>query len=489
MKQTKKKKNAKSILHKLLFYFLGLSAIILLILWFTQTVFLDDIYRMITTARVKADTEYIASHIDDDDIVATLDKLHDDNNMIIEVYNASTMFFNRLYSSEEDWKVGMFLRPHELYSYYTQASENGGKFFENNKTPVEQNGELSTVYYTEQANSQHLTSVRLVKSDDKEVMIILRAPITPVESTVTTIRFLLIIITVLVVILSAFLAILASKNIAKPLQDTTKKAKRLGKQDYEVSFDSKGYKEVEELNATLNYASAELAVADGLRKELIANVSHDLRTPLTMITGYAEVMKDIPGENTEENLQAIIDESQRLTNLVNDLLDISKLQSGAIPVEKHEFSITSCINSIISRFTIVCQKQGYIINFEPTEEAFVFADEARISQVVYNLISNAVNYSSKRKEITIKQTVTSNTVRIDIVDSGDGIEPEKLQNIWDRYYRVDKTHHRAVMGTGLGLSIVKEILDMHNSHFGVTSTLGVGSDFWFELETAKDNNI
>jgi len=200
-----------------------------------------------------------------------------------------------------------------------------------------------------------------------------------------------------------------------------------------------------------------------------------------MIKGYAEVMKDIPGEMNEENLQAIIDESTRLSNLVSDLLDISKLQSGAVPIDKKVFSLTDCTKDVLTRFAGVSQQQGYRMDFECTENAYVFADKARIEQVLYNLISNAVNYSGDKKTILVRQTVYNNTVRTDIIDSGQGIEPDKLKNIWDRYYRADKNHQRAVVGTGLGLSIVKEILDLHEAHFGVTSQRGIGSVFWFEL--------
>ncbi len=484
MKQNKK--HSLRLRQKLLLYFLGFAALILAALWLTQTVFLDDLYRMIKTASIENSADYIVEHIDDDDFSYTLDEMHKKNQMGIEIYDTrSSIIFYQLYTSrqQDDWGIDYY--PHQLHSYYKEAKANNGEmvFYEDveqaspNKFHKEHQGPRN-----EREGVVVLTCVRIAKdADNNEYMVMLRSEITPIESTVTTMRFILIIITGFVVILSIIMAVLISLKVSKPLKETTEKAKRLAGEDYSVDFDSNGYREVEELNSTLSFAASELGVVTELRKELVANVSHDLRTPLTMIKGYAEVMRDIPGEMNEDNLQAIIDESTRLSNLVTDLLDISKLQSGAVPISKTTFSITDCTADIMTRFNVVSQQQGYSLKFEYDDDALVFADKARIEQVLYNLISNAVNYSDIGKEIVVRQIVKDKNVRIEVTDSGKGIEPEKLQHIWDRYYRADKNHQRAVVGSGLGLSIVKEILDLHQAHFGVTSVINKGSTFWFEL--------
>lgn len=484
MKQNKKKKPSKRLRQKLLFYFLGFSAIILGALWLMQTVFLDDMYRMIKTASIMQSADFISEHINDGEIVNLLDEVHRQNDTHIEVYNTTgSSGFYLVYTSRETGDLGVSFYPHELYSYYSETKAQGGEgLFFDEYTPTVTYGAYSKLPKNERLGVSVLTCVRIIQSGDKELMLALRSEITPIESTVTTIRFILIIITGLLVVLSATVSLVVSWKFSKPLKDTNEKAKRLASEDYSVAFDSVGYREIEELNETLTATAGELGLASGLRKELIANVSHDLRTPLTMIKGYAEVMRDIPGEMNGENLQAIVDESTRLSNLVSDLLDISKLQSGAVPIEKRAFSLTACTAEILSRFTNLSQQEDYLLSFEAQEEAFVFADRARLEQVLYNLMSNAVNYSGEKKTVKIVQRVSQGTVRIEVVDSGMGIEPEKLKNIWDRYYRADKNHRRAVVGTGLGLSIVKEILELHGAHFGVISTVGEGSTFWFELE-------
>lgn len=489
MKQNKKvKKPSKRLRQKLLVYFLGFSAIILGALWLTQTVFLDDLYRAIKTVGIEKSADFISEHINDENIIGLLDEIHEQNDMRIEVYDTSSgMTFYLMYTSRQQGDLGVDYYPHQLYSYYNDTKANGGQglFSENADSELSMNSAVPQMPQNERQGVINLTCVRIIENGDNELMLTLRSAITPIESTVTTMRFILIIITVLLVLLSVTMSLVLSWKLSKPLKDTNEKAKSLAHEDYSPSFDSYGYREIEELNSTLNFAATELGLASNLRKELIANVSHDLRTPLTMIKGYAEVMRDIPGEMNEENLQAIVSESTRLSNLVSDLLDISKLQSGAVPIEKKVFSLTDCTADILSRFVSLSQQQGYSLAFEREGDAQVFADKARIEQVLYNLISNAVNYSGDKKEVRVIQRISEHTVRIEVTDSGQGIEPEKLKNIWDRYYRADKNHQRAVIGTGLGLSIVKEILDLHGAHFGVISKVGEGSTFWFELEIEK----
>ena len=237
------------------------------------------------------------------------------------------------------------------------------------------------------------------------------------------------------------------------------------------------------MSDTLNHATHELAKAESLQRELIANVSHDLRTPLTMITAYSEVMRDLPGENTPENVQVVIDEAKRLTNLVNDLLDISKLQAGVTELELKEYDLTESIDSVLERYSKFLEQNGFTINFEYDRQVVVSADEFKIYQVIYNLVNNAINYAGDDKSVTVRQRITGSIVRIEVSDTGKGIAKEELENVWERYYKVDKSHKRAMMGTGLGLSIVKNILKLHNAQFGVNSEEGVGTTFWFELKT------
>ena len=248
--------------------------------------------------------------------------------------------------------------------------------------------------------------------------------------------------------------------------------------DYDVHFAGHDFLEISELSNTLNYAAVELSKVEALRRELIANISHDLRTPLTMITGYAEVMRDLPGENSPENIQIIIDEAGRLNDLVNDLLDLSRLEAGVITLEKERFNLTESIRDILTRYDKLAD---YRFPFSYQEEAWVEGDKLKLSQVVYNLVNNAVNYAGEDKTVSLRQELREGRVRVSVTDTGEGIPADKLRDIWERYYKVDREHRRAQVGTGLGLSIVKNVLDLHGGTYGVVSELGKGSTFWFEL--------
>ena len=322
--------------------------------------------------------------------------------------------------------------------------------------------------------------------DGTECFVIVSSVITPINNTIEIIKDQIFVISIVFFVLAVAISLYASQRIAKPISLTTKAAKELAKKNYDVEFDSKGYLEVQELNDTLNFAKKELAANERLQRELIANISHDLRTPLTMITGYGEVMRDLPGENTAENIQIIIDEATRLSSLVNDLLDLSKLQSGTMELQKSVFCITDSFKTIFARYAKLKEQDGYNIYLDKCKErVFVKADELKISQVIYNLVNNAINYAGEDKTVVVTQQVIGEKVRINVTDHGEGIPADKLEYIWDRYYKVDKEHKRSVIGTGLGLSIVKSILNAHNARCGVTSTLGKGSTFWFELDTVK----
>ena len=289
------------------------------------------------------------------------------------------------------------------------------------------------------------------------------------------------------IILALILSLVISKRVSKSIINLNDSAKEMAKGNFDVKFEGNDYREIYELSETLNNTAKELGRADEMKHDLIANVSHDLRTPLTMITAYSEIMRDIPGENTPENVQVVIDEANRLTTLVNDLLNLSKIQAGVASLETKDYDLTESINGVVERNAKLLEPYGYKVVFGYDRHVYVNADEFKIYQVIYNLLGNAVNYTGEDKRVTISQKVIDDKVRIEVIDTGEGIEPDKLSYVWDRYYKVDKTHKRAVIGTGLGLSIVKNILELHNAKYGVNSQVGKGSTFWFEMKMVNEN--
>ena len=230
-----------------------------------------------------------------------------------------------------------------------------------------------------------------------------------------------------------------------------------------------------------------------MQQEVIANVSHDFKTPLTMIKAYASMIREISGDDKEKrdaHAKIIIDESDRLTALVLDLLDISKLRAGFGADERTVFNLSEEVYRVAERFDYLKDTAGYQIETEVESDLYISANRARTEQVLYNLIGNAVNYTGQDKKVKVRLFVKGQNLRFEVVDSGVGIKQEEIPTIWDRYYRSSETHKRPVKGTGLGLSIVKGILEAHGYPFGIESEEGKGSVFWVEFFPApKEEDI
>lgn len=365
-----------------------------------------------------------------------------------------------------------------LYRLYEYAAENGGVYTRRISPNKAQSKVLTTIKVT-----------LIEDSDGTKYAIMQDSELIPLNATVKTLERQFGWIMCVLIMGALVMALILSRLICIPMERMSRSAKRLAKGDYDVDFSGGSYREAEELADALNYAADELAKNDNLQKELVANISHDLRTPLTMIKGYSEVMRDIPDENTPENVQVIIDETERLTELVNDMLDLSKIRAGTRKPEMEVFDLTETVGAVLQRYEKFKEKEQYIILFEKQENIAVKADRTMILQVVYNLVNNALNYTGEDKTVIIRQTVTGKKVRISVTDSGVGIAKEDIPYIWDRYYKVDKVHKRAVVGTGLGLSIVKGILESHGAVYGVESELGKGSTFYFELDAIYEGDF
>ena len=488
---------------KIFIYLLGFTAVLLILLWVLQTVYLEDFYKRIKINELDDAFENIQSVIDDDNLDNSIELIGSSYDICILVTDE---YGNKVYSSEQNMQCNIHkLRPDELRKMINFARINGGTYavkIENQirdfSNPERQSdsgvggNEIGNIPYRENkfhnmpdmTESESIIRIDIMrKSDGSEIVVMINTIITPMDATVHTLRIQLVYISIIMVVLSLIIAVIISWRISKPIIKINESARKLGKGDYDVYFDGNGYKEIAQLSDTLNHTTKELAKAEAIQRELIANVSHDLRTPLTMITAYSEVMRDLPGENTPENIQVVIDEANRLTNLVNDLLDVSKLQAGVAKLELKEYDITDSIESVLTRYSKFLEQNGYTINFIYDRHVNVVADEYKIYQVIYNLVNNAINYTGDDKTVTVRQIVTGCIVRIEVIDTGRGIAPEELENVWERYYKIDKKHKRAVMGTGLGLSIVKNILKLHNYQYGVSSVPDKETIFWFELKT------
>ena len=297
----------------------------------------------------------------------------------------------------------------------------------------------------------------------------------------------------IMIVLTVFMSMLFSSKISEPIIRINKSAKELPQGRFSADIGKYDYAEIKQLAATLKSASKEITKSDDLRRELMSNISHDLRTPLTMIKAYAELIRDLSGDNPEKrerHLKIIIDETDRLSSLVTDILDLSKVQAGVAEINLETFDFSGRLSKVISRFDIMKENDGIIIDLRADDGIMITADITKLEQVVYNLINNAVTYVGDDNTVIVRLFRKGNgMMRFEVEDHGEGISEENLPYIWDRYYKVsqgDSTHKRAKMGSGIGLSIVKGVLEQHNFPFGAQSEEGKGSTFWFEAPEYSD---
>ncbi len=296
-------------------------------------------------------------------------------------------------------------------------------------------------------------------------------------------------ITLFVIYLLSFVILLAFHFfIYRPLRRITEAAKQYasGNLDYEIPVnteDEMGY-----LSASLNYMSSHLKDMEDYQKKFIANVSHDFRSPLTSIKGYIEAIADgtIPTELQEKYLKIILFETERLTDLTQDLLTLNEFDTQNLLLNKEAFDIHEMIKSVAESFEGSCtQKKISIELIFATKHLVVSADRRKIQQVLYNLLDNAIKFSDADSIITIETTERGDKVYISVKDYGIGIPRNALNKIWERFYKSDLSRGKDKKGTGLGLAIVKEAIQAHGENVNVVSTEGVGTEFIFSLTKAS----
>lgn len=306
------------------------------------------------------------------------------------------------------------------------------------------------------------------------------------QRTILNLQLYLLIIGAAVFAVAVLISLAFSQKLTSGMKTMSDTAVLLAKGNYDITFTNADYKEMAQLSDTLNYVRDEVKKSGDFQHEILANVTHDLKTPLTMIKAYASMIKEISGDNPEKrekHLQVIIDEADRLTGLVNDVLSVSKLQSNLTELKLKVFNLTELVYGIINKFGYLQETQGYSFMLDIEQNLYTRADEEKIRQVIYNLLGNAANYTGADKTvfISLKSGMDGKRIRFSVKDTGKGISKDDLPEIWNRYYRVKETHNRPVKGTGLGLNIVKAILENHSFDFGVESELQKGSTFWVDF--------
>lgn len=453
------------------------------IVFLFQIVLLQPMYEANKIKSIETVGSFVEKFIEDERLDEFVDYMQSQSDTCIMVYQSSSSggmqgsIGNRgcMISSITNSERAKFVTKaigSKNHSYLARVTNNSSDF----GVDGDQGDNFDTIVYTKIVNAADYSSIIMVSGN-----------ITPLNATTETLASQMRYIALFMIVAVAILTLLMYRHIAKPIIGITSNTKQLPQGKYTIDPKTNRYKEAADLNNTLVQAANDIQKADKAKRDLISNVSHDLRTPLTMIGGYGEMMIDLPEEKTDENIQVIVDETKRLNALVNDLLDMSRLQDGRIVLHKEVFDISALLKTQLQKYDVYRMQEGYTIESELLDTIYVNADKKRIEQVINNFLNNAVNYGGEAKHIIVREIKKENTVRIEVQDFGEGIDSKDLDNIWDRYYKVDKEHVRVANGSGIGLNIVKQLLELHGVPYGVKSSKGKGSTFYFEMPIEKEN--
>jgi signal transduction histidine kinase len=357
----------------------------------------------------------------------------------------------------------------------------------------------------ETENSSEDNNANLERTEDFSI-ILLRSNFESIEEGVAIANNFLAYVGILAVIIGSIAMLIISKRFTKPILELSGIAKRISDLDFEMKYKVETKDEIGELGKSINSLSEKLESTitelkhannelltdiqkkteiDDMRKEFLSNVSHELKTPISLIQGYAEGLKENINEDPESRdfyCEVIIDEADKMNQMVKKLLNLNEIEFGNNQINIVRFDIVTLIQSVLSATEILFKQKEVILHFDHTEPLYVWADEYMIEQVVTNYISNALHHVSGQKIIEIKLIPRDGRVRVAVFNTGDNIQEEDLDKIWIKFYKIDKARTREYGGNGIGLSIVKAIMNSLNQECGVINR-PVGVEFWFELDT------
>lgn len=456
---------------KIWFYLVIFSLLILVFLWIFQILFLSTYYEHRKTKDMSKIVLNVVSNYKNADSITdfsdNLEEISFENGICIELTDENNTLSYGSNPINKECIRGMHAKEYKI------------DFISSNKSI-----QKYTMINPEFDNKTLIYGIKL----DNSLYAFVSTSLVPINATVNILKSQFIFVTIIVLLLSLIVSYFISKKLSRPIEEINESARKLSKGNYNVSFTTKtDIVEIQELTDTLNTTKNELARTDELRRDLMANVSHDLKTPLTMIKAYAEMVRDLTYKNKakrEANLNTIIDEVDRLNNLVNDILSLSVMESKMLALEKEEFNLTELIQTIIKRYEIFATTLEYEFIINTKEDIYIEADKKKMEQVIYNLMNNAINYTGEDKKVYIN-ILKDKELTVEITDTGKGISKDEINLIWDKYYKSKKNHKRNTVGTGLGLSIVKHILELHSFEYGVTSQKDKGTTFYFKIKNFK----
>ncbi len=463
----------KSIGFKLWAGMMVLVMVVLILLWLFQIVFLESFYTSMRISDMKNKGASIAELLYDEgqaEFENELDAFAFNNNLSIELLDLNR---NPIYITGSTGSGGQIPMQKNMARAQALQEVLSGK------------ESMISLTHPRFGNKFMLIGLPVKQSGQLSGVLLINMPLAPVEDTALILKRQLFYITLILLAAALLLSFFLSRSFTRPILAIKKVSETMASGDFSAKVQLKQQDEIGKLAETINYLGRQLAQIEQLRKDLIANISHELRTPLSIIRGYAETIRDVTGgtpEKRERQLGIIIEETERLGKIVDDILNLSQLQSAHFQLNKSRFSIGDALEAVVKRYDVLSEETGVRVVLQNSSPAVLEADEKRIEQVLYNLINNGINYTPPGGTVAVRAIDSIKFIRVEVSDTGSGITEEDLPHIWDRFYKAKKTTGKITLGTGLGLAIVKSVLEAHQATYGVESKKDVGTTFWFELQ-------
>ena len=374
---------------------------------------------------------------------------------------------------------------------------------------LEEETERYSIYslYDTRMESNYIELVGYLNSGE---IILMRSNVESMQESITVANKFLIYAGVVSAIVISVLMFFVSSRFTRPILKLADISKKMSELNFDVKYEAKSKDEIGTLGHSMNVLSERLektiselktannelmldidrkTQAEEVRKEFLSNVTHELKTPIAVIQGYAEGLKENITESPEDRefyCDVIMDEASKMNAMVKKLLTLNQLEYGTTPLEFCRFDLTEVIRSVLASMDILAKQKEITLHFEQTEPVYVWADEYMIEEVLTNYISNAFHHTTGAKIVEVKIIFRKDAVRVAVFNTGEKIPEEALPNVWIKFYKVDKARTREYGGSGIGLSIVKAIMEAHNRSYGVKNhTTGV--EFWFELERSAES--
>ncbi len=466
-----------------------LVVFMLIVLWLFQIVFLEKFYMTMQVDTLEKKSEEIVQELstfhdlsfikDERYRPKALESFIYTYHLNVEIINESGQVLYQMTSNPEQQSHNSFKRSFDQVTEQVIKGERVQTTFEHPRFG-------NTILFI----GLPIMKIGGANEDPEQVgALIVNAPMAPVSDTANILKKQLLYITLILLAAAFVIAFMISRHLSNPILKINQAAKKIAKGNWNIDVETKSKDEIGQLAITIKEMAGDLKKSDQLQKEFIGNISHELRTPLSLIRGYAETIRDVSGsqpEKREKHLEVIIRESERLARLIEDILNLSQLESGVIKLMLTRINIWEVLEDTRTRFSNLAQNNEIDLVVSSAEAIQALGDYAKIEQVLINLVGNALNHSHSGGRIELKATDMGDRVKIEVKDNGEGIPKEALSSIWDRYYKVKNQNREKRIGSGLGLAIVKNILIAHKSEFGVESTLGEGSTFWFILKKGDE---